>query len=118
MRRLRLAVLPLVIAASLTAVSAAEASPSGVVISKFRTRTAASQYDEYAQITNTTSAATRAHRSRSQTTTRPWSASAFPLSAPRGPGPTPPGISPVRSVRGTRVAGASETESHPPARGR
>ena len=29
---------------------------SGVVISQFRTRTAASQYDEYVQVTNTTAA--------------------------------------------------------------
>ncbi len=34
--------------------TAAEASPSGVVISQMRTRTAASAFDDYAQITNTT----------------------------------------------------------------
>src|SRR3954447_23820358 len=42
-------------AAALLAVagSAAAASPSGVVISKLRLRTAASQYDEYMQLANT-----------------------------------------------------------------
>jgi uncharacterized protein len=52
--RLRLSVVALVIAAALIAVPSALASPSGVVISQFRTRTAASQYDEYVQISNTT----------------------------------------------------------------
>jgi predicted extracellular nuclease len=55
--RLRLAVVSLALIASLIVAPAALASPSGVVISQFRTRTAASQYDEYLQITNTTSAA-------------------------------------------------------------
>jgi predicted extracellular nuclease len=41
------------IAASLALAGPASASPSGVVISKLRTRTAASQYDEYVQLTNT-----------------------------------------------------------------
>jgi predicted extracellular nuclease len=54
--RLRLAVVSLAFAALLFAAPAALASPSGVVISQFRTRTAASQYDEYLQITNTTGA--------------------------------------------------------------
>jgi uncharacterized protein len=54
--RLRLSVVCLVIAAALVAVPSALASPSGVVISQFRTRTAASQYDEYVQIANTTAA--------------------------------------------------------------
>jgi uncharacterized protein len=54
--RLRLSVVLLVIAAALVAVPSALASPSGVVISQFRTRTAASQFDEYLQITNTTAA--------------------------------------------------------------
>jgi uncharacterized protein len=54
--RLRLSVVLVVIAAALVAVPSALASSSGVVISQFRTRTAASQYDEYAQITNTTAA--------------------------------------------------------------
>jgi uncharacterized protein len=56
--RLRLAVVSLAVAAVLIAAPAAAlASPSGVVISQFRTRTAASQYDEYLQITNTTAGA-------------------------------------------------------------
>src|ERR1700759_5275482 len=56
--RLRLTVASLALAAFLLAAPAAAlASPSGVVISQFRTRTAASQYDEYLQVTNTTSAA-------------------------------------------------------------
>ena len=54
--RLRLSVVLVVIAAALVAVPSALASSSGVVISQFRTRTAASQYDEYVQITNTTAA--------------------------------------------------------------
>jgi uncharacterized protein len=54
--RLRLSVVLVVIVAALVAVPSALASPSGVVISQFRTRTAASQYDEYVQITNTTAA--------------------------------------------------------------
>ena len=54
--RLRLAVVSLAAVGSLLVVPAALASPSGVVISQFRTRTAASQYDEYLQIANTTSA--------------------------------------------------------------
>jgi uncharacterized protein len=54
--RLRLSAVLVVLVASLVAASAAVASPSGVVISQFRTRTAASQYDEYLQITNTTTA--------------------------------------------------------------
>ncbi|HVW48446.1 MAG TPA: lamin tail domain-containing protein [Solirubrobacterales bacterium] len=54
--RLRLAVAALVVTAALVAVPSALASPSGVVISQFRTRTAASPYDEYVQITNTTAA--------------------------------------------------------------
>ncbi|HWI70418.1 MAG TPA: lamin tail domain-containing protein, partial [Baekduia sp.] len=50
-------VLALVAAALLVfAGSAAAASPSGVVISKLRTRTATSQYDEYVQLTNTSAA--------------------------------------------------------------
>jgi predicted extracellular nuclease len=50
--------LALAAAALLAAASpAAATSPSGVVISKLRTRTAASQYDEYVQLTNTSSAA-------------------------------------------------------------
>jgi predicted extracellular nuclease len=36
--------------------AASAASPSGVVISKLRTRTSASQYDEYVELTNTSSA--------------------------------------------------------------
>jgi predicted extracellular nuclease len=56
--RLRLTVASLALAAVLLAAPTdALASPSGVVISQFRTRTAASQYDEYLQITNTTTAA-------------------------------------------------------------
>jgi uncharacterized protein len=55
--RLRLSLAMLVIAAALVAAPSALASPSGVVISQFRTRTAASQYDEYVQLTNTTSTA-------------------------------------------------------------
>lgn len=55
--RLRLSVVLIVIAASLFVAPTALASPSGVVISQFRTRTAASQYDEYLQIANTTGAA-------------------------------------------------------------
>jgi uncharacterized protein len=54
--RIRLAVVSLAFAAFLFAASSAIASPSGVVISQFRTRTAASQYDEYVQLTNTTNA--------------------------------------------------------------
>jgi uncharacterized protein len=54
--RLRPSAALIVLVASLVAVPAALASPSGVVISQFRTRTAASQYDEYVQITNTTAA--------------------------------------------------------------
>ncbi|MGH2941035.1 MAG: endonuclease/exonuclease/phosphatase family protein [Solirubrobacterales bacterium] len=55
--RLRLTVASLALAAVLLAAPAAAlASPSGVVISQFRTRTAASQYDEYLQVTNTTAA--------------------------------------------------------------
>jgi uncharacterized protein len=54
---LRLSLVALVIAAALVAVPSALASPSGVVISQFRTRNAASQYDEYVQITNTSTAA-------------------------------------------------------------
>ena len=55
--RPRLALVPLVLAGLLaSAAPAAIASPSGVVISQFRTRTAASQFDEYLQITNTTGA--------------------------------------------------------------
>lgn len=55
--RLRLTVASLALAAVLLAApTAALASPSGVVISQFRTRTAASPYDEYLQITNTTAA--------------------------------------------------------------
>jgi len=55
--RLRLTVAFLGLAAVLIAApTAALASPSGVVISQFRMRTAASQCDEYLQITNTTSA--------------------------------------------------------------
>ncbi|WCB93570.1 hypothetical protein DSM104299_02283 [Baekduia alba] len=56
MSRARLLVLlSLALAAAALAASgpAVAASPSGVVISKLRTRTAASQYDEYVQITNT-----------------------------------------------------------------
>jgi predicted extracellular nuclease len=56
--------LPLPLALALAAAAllasagpAAATSPSGVVISKLRTRTAASQYDEYVQLTNTSSAA-------------------------------------------------------------
>ena len=58
MRR-RLPLLLALAAAALLAVAgpAAATSPSGVVISKLRTRTAASQYDEYVQLTNTSSAA-------------------------------------------------------------
>jgi predicted extracellular nuclease len=54
--RLRLSVVLVVIAAALVAVPSALASPSGVVISQFRTRTAASTFDEYLQVTNTTAA--------------------------------------------------------------
>ncbi len=54
--RLRLSVVLLVVAAALIAVPSALASPSGVVISQFRTRTTASTFDDYAQITNTTDA--------------------------------------------------------------
>jgi uncharacterized protein len=54
--RLRLSVVLLVVAAALVAVPSALASPSGVVISQFRTRTATSTFDEYLQITNTTAA--------------------------------------------------------------
>src|SRR6201991_5024268 len=54
--RLRLSLVALVIAAALVAVPAALASPSGVVISQFRTRTAASTFVEDLQITNTTAA--------------------------------------------------------------
>ncbi|HEY6761301.1 MAG TPA: lamin tail domain-containing protein [Baekduia sp.] len=52
-----LTILPLTLVAAALATSgpAAAASPSGVVISKLRTRTAASQYDEYVQLTNTSS---------------------------------------------------------------
>ncbi len=53
---LRLFVVAAVIVAALVAVPSALASPSGVVISQFRTRTAASPYDEYVQISNTTAA--------------------------------------------------------------
>jgi uncharacterized protein len=52
--RLRLFAVLLVITGSLASVPGAMASQSGVVISQFRTRTAASPYDEYVQITNTT----------------------------------------------------------------
>jgi hypothetical protein len=54
--RSRLAVLPLiaVLACLLAATQASAASPSGVVISKLRLRTAASQFDEYVEIRNTT----------------------------------------------------------------
>jgi uncharacterized protein len=55
--RLRLAVLSLALVALLAVAPSALASPSGVVISQFRTRTAASQYDEYVQLTNTTGGA-------------------------------------------------------------
>jgi hypothetical protein len=41
----------------LAAAATAMASPSGILISQFRTRTASSQYDDYAQITNTANAA-------------------------------------------------------------
>jgi predicted extracellular nuclease len=56
--RSRLAVLPLIaLLACLGAVAqASAASPSGVVISQLRLRTAASQFDEYVEIENTTSA--------------------------------------------------------------
>lgn len=55
--RLRLTVASLALAAVLLAAPAAAlTSPSGVVISQVGTRTAASQYDEYLQITNTTAA--------------------------------------------------------------
>ena len=55
--RLRLTVASLALAAVLVvAPAAALASPSGVVISQFRTRTASSQFDEYLQIANTTGA--------------------------------------------------------------
>jgi predicted extracellular nuclease len=54
--RLRLSVVLVVIAAALVAVPSALASSSGVVISQFRTRTAASTFDEYLQVTNTTAA--------------------------------------------------------------
>jgi predicted extracellular nuclease len=62
MRRLALAPAALIAlacaAAALLALAgpAAATSPSGVVISKLRTRTAASQYDEYVQMTNPSSA--------------------------------------------------------------
>jgi predicted extracellular nuclease len=49
----RLVPLAAVAAGLLAFAGSASASPSGVVISKLRTRTAASQYDEYLQITNT-----------------------------------------------------------------
>jgi predicted extracellular nuclease len=49
-----LAALPAAVVALLLALAGpATASPSGVVISKLRTRTAASQFDEYVQLTNT-----------------------------------------------------------------
>jgi uncharacterized protein len=57
--RLRLTVVSIaLVALALAGIAApaALASPSGVEISQFRTRTAASQYDEYLQITNTTAA--------------------------------------------------------------
>jgi predicted extracellular nuclease len=58
MRR-RLPFLLALAAAALLAVAgpAAATSPSGVVISQLRTRTAASQYDEFVQLTNTSSSA-------------------------------------------------------------
>jgi predicted extracellular nuclease len=56
--RSRLTVLPLIalLACLWAAAQASAASPSGVVISKLRLRTAASQFDEYVEIKNTTSA--------------------------------------------------------------
>ncbi|MCW2984245.1 MAG: hypothetical protein JWR63_1815 [Conexibacter sp.] len=61
--RMRRLVSPAVAALAVTAAAllalagpAAATSPSGVVISKLRTRTAASQYDEYVQLTNTSPA--------------------------------------------------------------
>jgi predicted extracellular nuclease len=51
--------LPLVVvllASLVAAASASAASPSGVVISKLRLRTAASQFDEYVEVQNTSSA--------------------------------------------------------------
>jgi predicted extracellular nuclease len=58
MRRpvLPLALLAAALLALAGAAAAQAASPSGVVISKLRTRTAASQYDEYVQLTNTSGA--------------------------------------------------------------
>ncbi len=59
MRRLARLVLPLaLLAVALLALAggASAASPSGVVISKLRTRTAASQYDEYVPLTNASGA--------------------------------------------------------------
>jgi uncharacterized protein len=56
MHRLLLA-LALAAAIAVIADSSASASPSGVVISKLRTRTAASQYDEFVQLTNTSGSA-------------------------------------------------------------
>ncbi len=58
MSRLTRRLVPVLIVAGLLACAAtASAAPSGVVISQFRTRTATSQFDEYAQITNTTETA-------------------------------------------------------------
>jgi uncharacterized protein len=56
--RSRLAVLPLIVllACLLGAGQASATSPSGVVISKLRLRTAASQFNEYVEIKNTTGA--------------------------------------------------------------
>lgn len=57
MRSRHLVPLVVVVLASLVAAaSASAASPSGVVISKLRLRTAASQFDEYVEIQNTSSA--------------------------------------------------------------
>jgi predicted extracellular nuclease len=56
--RSRLVVLPLIVLLTClwSAAQASATSPSGVVISKLRLRTAASQFDEYVEIKNTSSA--------------------------------------------------------------